>query len=1102
MPKPLIVQFTPIRTGLVNLPSKWVNALLDQKKLPQNVIVEIVAADTPKNGQNRKFYCGWSGEASKSLQPNSVFIHGANGKLDVLEMDPQLGMSVGLQDGQKVNVEFCRNVPECATVHVEPLTEDDWEILELHAGYVEENLLSQLRVVYQQQVICVWIHGKTLVRLLVAELDPKQDYLKLTNQSEVIVAPKVRKTTSNQADTSDLNSSSVEKKIQPSVGLRLCYENAHSDLSVEIHPESIQPLVNQNGEIPERLKLIQLIPLFMSTNRKTEEDQQQYSDEDLKAKALYVNVVLSKEVPHQHIKVGSVIRRTLGLKDFDIIKVSVTSAKKQPTGTLILRHITASNNNSNIIKLGIDHSQQQMQQKLSFESDVTKAFKGWISQQSNSMTLTQGTWIDLQLGDKVESFLIQLSTKKGLFSSAPTTLDHDQFIELSPSDKPSIEFGEDIQKSITHEKRESEDVVLGGVDKLYKKIEQYTLANLSEAELKLTLGVPNSGGVLLTGAHGSGKTSVVKKLLRSLKQSYIYTIRVNCSEIADERIPVFKEKLQKWLDEAAWHGPSLLFFDDLDRLIPAEVEHADSTRSRHLAEQFVRTAQIACHRHPIMILATSQQQQSIHPALVTHHIFSELCHLQPPNRDERKEIMQSIMQHGPDVLQKSLPLIDLVSVASETEGFLAADIKAFIERTVHEGAVRSIKERLDSMKNGECCEEDIMKAKEQGLTLIQSDFLKAREGFVPSSLRGVKLQSSGVNWTDIGGLNETRKALLETLEWPTKYASVFSQCPLRLRSGLLLYGYPGCGKTLLASAVAKECGLNFISVKGPEILNKYIGASEKSVRDLFDRAQAAKPCVLFFDEFDSIAPRRGHDSTGVTDRVVNQMLTQMDGAEGLDGVYVLAATSRPDLIDPALLRPGRLDKALLCGMPSYEERLEILNALSTKMELASDIDLSIYAEKTVGFTGADLQGFLYNAHLEAIHSSIDMDSFKSAENDGINKEEKSEFIMNDSKNKVPLTLAEKGQISQRLAMIKKGIRSSRDTTRMKKKEEKVDKIQQNEVKITRDYLDKSLKSTRPSITMEECYRLKLIYDEFVTGRTGELPSGEGDKGVGKRSTLG
>ncbi|GAN06890.1 conserved hypothetical protein [Mucor ambiguus] len=1108
MPKPLIVQFTPIRSCLVNLPGKWVNALLDQKKLPQNVVLEVVG--TSNNNANKspakKIYCGWSGEASKPLQPNSVFIHGANGKLDVLEMDPQWGMAVGLQDGQKVNVEFCRNVPVCATVHVEPLTEDDWEILELHAGYVEENLLSQIRVVYTNQIMCVWIHGKTLVRLAVAELDPKQESLKLTNQSEVIVAPKVRRQATEAAEeVSDLQSQPQPKKVQPSTGLRTCSAVSVDALSVKIHPDSMGAL----GQQCERVRLTKLMPAFMSNaSKKRDEDQPTQEVEDVPvAKAVFANVVVTKEVPLRHIVVGSVLKDTLEIKDFDMVKVSTTGIKKNTVGSLILKRFVTPAASSSTIKLGLESAQQQAQQKVTLENETTKALHEWLSQQGGEFTLSHGMLLNLKVDEKQEQFLVQLGAKKGLFSNgnsqAPT--DAEQYIVTNNKQTIPIEFAQDIQKqpSATDKKEKpSTNIVLGGVDKVLQKIEQYTLANLSERDLKDTLSVPGSGGVLVTGTHGSGKTSVVKSILNSMRSSWIYTMEINCSDIADERIPVFKEMLQKWFDEAAWHGPSLIFFDDLDRLIPAEVEHADSTRSRHLAELFVSMAQIACQRHPIMMIATAQQQQSLHPALITHHIFSELKHLQPPNRDERKLIMQALMSDGPSVLTESLPHIDLVSVASETEGFLAADIKAFIERTVHEGAVRSIKKKLDDIKQGEI--EDA--ANKQELRLTQADFTKAREGFVPTSLRGVKLQSSGVNWSDIGGLNETRKTLLETLEWPTKYAAVFAQCPLRLRSGLLLYGYPGCGKTLLASAVAKECGLNFISVKGPEILNKYIGASEKSVRDLFERAQAAKPCVLFFDEFDSIAPRRGHDSTGVTDRVVNQMLTQMDGAEGLDGVYVLAATSRPDLIDPALLRPGRLDKALLCGMPTFDERLEILEALASKMQLAADVDLKVYAEKTEGFSGADLQGFLYNAHLEAIHGAIDMDTFKEAQNiKSANKasSDKSDFVMNQTK-KVPLTLAEKGQISQRLAMIKKGKLSSssalKDATDSKEKD--MTSEHSNEAKITRSYLEKSLKSTRPSITAEEAHRLGLIYNEFVTGRTGELPNGEGDKGVGKRSTLG
>ena len=324
------------------------------------------------------------------------------------------------------------------------------------------------------------------------------------------------------------------------------------------------------------------------------------------------------------------------------------------------------------------------------------------------------------------------------------------------------------------------------------------------------------------------------------------------------------------------------------------------------------------------------------------------------------------------------------------------------------------------------------------LLLTMLDFTIALKGFTPASLRNLTLTASSTTFSAVGGLSSTRQILLETLQYPTKYAPIFASCPLRLRSGLLLYGYPGCGKTLLASAVAGECGLNFISVKGPEILNKYIGASEKSVRDLFERAEAARPCVLFFDEFDSIAPKRGHDSTGVTDRVVNQLLTQMDGAEGLSGVYVLAATSRPDLIDPALLRPGRLDKSLLCNMPNVDDRHDILMAVSKPLKMAGDVDFRSTAQATEGYSGADLQAVVYNGQLEAIQEVLK---------------------------------AEKGH------------------------GEKTDVI------IEMRHLEASLRDTRMSISTFERRRLEGIYREFASARNGEMPSGEAAKEIGGRSSL-
>lgn len=389
----------------------------------------------------------------------------------------------------------------------------------------------------------------------------------------------------------------------------------------------------------------------------------------------------------------------------------------------------------------------------------------------------------------------------------------------------------------------------------------------------------------------------------------------------DARVNKVKEEMSKWIDEASSRSPSILILDNLELLLGPENENTASSNPAILAEHFARLFSSESMPTGVMVLATATGSASLHGLMTSKHIFGESIKIPPPKQDTRREILEAIVkvQQQPTdsrVVVSEHAELDYVTLATLTEGYSASDLNDFVTGANQQAMIRCARDESENP------------------LLTMDDFVAAQEAFTPFSLRGVSLQKSEVRWSDIGGelnektkltagLHDARQILRETLEWPTKYARIFAHSPLRLRSGLLLYGYPGCGKTLLASAVAKECGLNFISVKGPEILNKYIGQSEQSVRDLFERASAAKPCVLFFDEFDSIAPKRGHDSTGVTDRVVNQMLTEMDGAQGLDGVYVLAATSRPDLIDPALLRPGRLDKSILCDMPAESDRREV-----------------------------------------------------------------------------------------------------------------------------------------------------------------------------------
>jgi peroxin-1 len=522
----------------------------------------------------------------------------------------------------------------------------------------------------------------------------------------------------------------------------------------------------------------------------------------------------------------------------------------------------------------------------------------------------------------------------------------------------------------------------------------------------------HTSSVLLTGGLGSGKTSLVQLLANQLRNEYLFNvIHLSCRTlVTDEtRVKTIKDTLHRVFAAASWGarlgGRALVILDDLDKLCPTETElQVDANgRSRQVSEILCTVVREWCGRDSgVVMLATAQAKESLNNVVVGGHVVRDIVALKAPNKDGRRKVLEllirksqqwseenggpqdspnknatdwmesSVSDGGPSSADDGRHVntesdLDLLTVAGQTDGYMPGDLALLVSRARSEALIRTVAN--DSLSDE--------------VILMSDDFDAALKGFTPASLRGVTLQSSRTTFSAIGGLKETRQTLLETLQYPTTYAPLFAKCPLRLRSGLLLYGYPGCGKTLLASAVAGECGLNFISVKGPEILNKYIGASEKSVRDLFERAEAAKPCVLFFDEFDSIAPKRGHDSTGVTDRVVNMLLTMMDGAEGLSGVYVLAATSRPDLIDPALLRPGRLDKSLICDMPNAEDRLDILKAVTTQLKLdpavlharnGSAQSLEEVARRTDGYSGADLQAVMYNAHLDAIQDVLGADA--------------------------------------------------------------------------------------------------------------------------------
>jgi len=658
--------------------------------------------------------------------------------------------------------------------------------------------------------------------------------------------------------------------------------------------------------------------------------------------------------------------------------------------------------------------------------------------------------------------------------------------------------------------------------------------------------------VLVQGSPGSGKSVLTTEILYVLQEQYFYNVScLSCQKLANEepRISNIRDRLQRLFATALWNarlgGRSLVVLDDLEKLCPAETELQvghDNERSRQIGEILRSAVHRYCTRTSgVVLLATAESKEAIHGVVNGGHIFRDVCTIMAPNKSKRRDILFQLNKITDNGYRTGVKLpkaddvatvnsdgsddlinhVDFLDIAGKTDGYHIGDLVLLTSRARSECLIR-----ITAFDNGESISDD------EKVTITTSDFISAMKGFTPASLRDVPLQTSTVSFSSIGGLRSTRRTILETLQYPTLYAPIFAKCPLRLRSGLLLYGYPGCGKTLLASAVAGECGLNFISVKGPEILNKYIGASEKSVRDLFTRAQGAKPCVLFFDEFDSIAPKRGHDSTGVTDRVVNQLLTEMDGAEGLSGVYVLAATSRPDLIDPALLRPGRLDKSLLCDMPDMEDREDILRRVADKLMFESSIlihdndsnvkeNLKEVAKRTEGYSGADLQAVLYNAHLEAIHDILtpsNDDSGADVGNDAKVLTAKydnvsffrmgdAELSLKDVDTSSSSYITEKAQIVSRLAemeSIRKRIKEEKMAIQQKdemhvngniKEKEKVKPV------ITWKHILKSLDQTRPSLSQGERTRLGKVYRDFVVGRSGDMKDGTQGTEIGGRSTL-
>ena len=499
---------------------------------------------------------------------------------------------------------------------------------------------------------------------------------------------------------------------------------------------------------------------------------------------------------------------------------------------------------------------------------------------------------------------------------------------------------------------------IGGLKNEVQKVREMIELPLRHPEIFERIGIEAPKGVLLHGPPGTGKTLLAKAVANETNANF-YSI--GGPEIMSKFYGESEERLRQVFKEAEENAPSIIFIDEIDSIAPKREEVSGDVEKR-VVSQLLTLMDGLKSRGKLVVIGATNRPNAIDPALRRPGRFDREIEIGIPDEQGRLEILQ--------IHTRGMPLtedVDLESIARITHGFVGADLEALSK----EAAMRSLRRILPeiNLEQPKIPAEILNKIK-----VTRQDFEEALRDVQPSAMREVLVQKPNVNWEDVGGLQEVKEELQEAIEWPLKHADLFAQADVQPPKGILLYGPPGTGKTMIAKAVATTSESNFISIKGPELISKWVGESEKGVREVFRKARQAAPCVVFFDELDAIAPRRGgsEGDSHVTERVISQVLTEMDGLEDLKGVVVIGATNRPDIIDEALLRPGRFDRILEVPIPDKEARKQIFQIQTRKKPLdASSVNIDMLVDVTEGMTGADIAALVNAAAMTAIKEHIE-----------------------------------------------------------------------------------------------------------------------------------
>ena len=559
--------------------------------------------------------------------------------------------------------------------------------------------------------------------------------------------------------------------------------------------------------------------------------------------------------------------------------------------------------------------------------------------------------------------------------------------KISISEKTHKELEELESRRVTYED-------IGGLEEEIQKIREMIELPIRHPELFKRIGIDPPKGVLLHGPPGTGKTLLARAVAYETEAHFI---TISGPEIMSKFYGQSEENLRKVFEEAKDMAPSIIFIDELDSIAPKRGEVTGEVERRVVA-QLLSLLDGLEGRGEIIVIGATNRVNDIDPALRRPGRFDREIEIGVPDTDGRYDILL--------IHTRGMPLnsdVDLRLMAEKTHGFVGADVEALAK----EAAMLAIRDILPNIDLDKPIPPEVL----MDLQLIMKNFEFALNSIEPSALREVLIIQPSETWDDIGGLEEATQQLREVIEWPLKYPEIYIHLNSKPPNGILLFGPPGTGKTLLAKALAHETEVNFISVKGPEFLSKWVGESEKAVRETFRKARAAAPCIIFFDEIDAIAGIRGRSAgSQVTEQVVSQLLTEMDGLEGLKDVILLAATNRPDMLDPALLRSGRFGRHVEIPLPDKDARVEIFKIHLKNKPLASDVDLNQMAHDLEGYTGADIQAICEEATLLTIRKAVLNDNINTQDATSVKKVKISSAEFEEASEKV-LKSAEKARVS-------------------------------------------------------------------------------------------